>query len=76
MLSVELKFLLFQVKCHSKHYVFYFQLLENNDWEDVQTLELPDVSRDLVSLLLDLIYVGVIEATIDDLRSIILLVKI
>lgn len=76
MLSVKSKFLLFQAKCHSQHFVCCLQLLENNDWEDVQTLELPDVSRDLVSLLLDLIYVGVIEATIDDLRSIILLVKI
>jgi hypothetical protein len=47
--------------------------LESNDWEEVQTLELPDSPREIVSMLLDLVYVGVIEATIDDLRKIILL---
>ena len=48
-------------------------MLESNDWEEIQTLELPDCPREVVSMLLDLVYVGVIEATIDDLRRIILL---
>lgn len=34
---------------------------------------MPDVTRDVTSMLLDLVYIGVIEATIEDLRSIILL---
>ena len=50
-----------------------FQLLENNDWEEVQTLELPDISNDDLSLLLEVVYNGVVEATIEDLRSLILL---
>ncbi len=50
-----------------------FQLLESNDWEDVQTLELPDADRDNVSLLLEVVYNGVVEATIEDLRRLILL---
>jgi hypothetical protein len=49
------------------------QLLENNDWEDIQTLELPDSPNEIVSLLLEVIYNGVVEATIEDLRELILL---
>ena len=49
------------------------QLLENNDWEEIQTLEIPDASDEIVSLLLEVIYNGVVEATIQDLRDLILL---
>ena len=52
---------------------FYFQLLENNDWEEIQTLELPDSSNEIVNLLLEVVYNGVVEATIEDLRELILL---
>ena len=50
-----------------------FQLLESNDWEDIQTLEIPDASNEIVSLLLEVVYNGVVEATIQDLRDLILL---
>ena len=52
---------------------FNFQLLENNDWEEIQTLELPDSSNEIVNLLLEVVYNGVVEATIEDLRELILL---
>ena len=57
---------------------FYFlsnslQLLENNDWEELQTLEVPDASVEEVQLLLEVIYNGSVEATIEDLRNLILL---
>lgn len=48
-------------------------VLENNDWEDVQTIDIPDVSQDEVSLLLEVVYHGVVEATLEDLRKLILL---
>ena len=50
-----------------------FQLLENNDWEELQTLELPDASVEEVQLLLEVVYNGSVEATIEDLRNLILL---
>ncbi len=39
----------------------------------MQTLELPDISSDDLALLLEVVYNGVVEATIEDLRSLILL---
>jgi len=36
-------------------------------------LELPDSPNEIVSLLLEVIYNGVVEATIEDLRELILL---
>ena len=47
--------------------------MENNDWEELQTLELPDASVEEVQLLLEVIYNGSVEATIEDLRNLILL---
>ena len=49
------------------------QLLENNDWEELQTLELPEASVEEVQLLLEVVYNGSVEATIEDLRNLILL---
>ena len=50
-----------------------FQLLESTEWEELQTLELPDASQENLQLLLDVIYNGEVEATIEDLREMILL---
>jgi hypothetical protein len=33
--------------------LFFWQLLENNEWEEVQSLELPDAQESHVSLLLE-----------------------
>ena len=49
------------------------QLLENNDWEELQTLELPDANVEEVQLLLEVVYNGSVEATIEELRNLILL---
>ena len=49
------------------------QLLESNEWEELQTLELPDASLENLQLLLDVVYNGEVEATIEDLRDMILL---
>ena len=49
------------------------QLLENNDWEEIQTMELPDASHEIVNLLMEVVYNGVVEATIEELRELILL---
>ena len=51
----------------------FFQLLESNDWEELQTVELPDASLENLQLLLDVVYNGEVEATIEDLREMILL---
>lgn len=48
-------------------------LLENNDWEDVQTMELPDTEQEELTLLLEIVYNGSVEATIEDLKNLILL---
>jgi len=48
-------------------------LLESTEWEELQTLELPDASQENLQLLLDVIYNGEVEATIEDLREMILL---
>lgn len=48
-------------------------LLENNEWEEVQTIEMSDVGVKEMNLLLEVVYNGVVEATIEDLRALILL---
>ena len=48
-------------------------MLENNDWEELQTVELPDVTVEQVQLLLEVVYNGSVEATIEELRNLILL---
>jgi hypothetical protein len=50
-----------------------FQLLENNNFDEVQVLELPDFPMEIVSLLLEVTYNGIVEATIDNLKELILL---
>jgi len=50
----------------------FLQLLEGNDWEEIQTLELPDVPHETVNLLMEVVYNGVVEATIQELRELIL----
>ena len=57
----------------NQHFVTVFQLLESTEWEELQTLELPDASQENLQLLLDVIYNGEVEATIEDLREMILL---
>ena len=47
--------------------------MESTEWEELQTLELPDASQENLQLLLDVIYNGEVEATIEDLREMILL---
>jgi len=48
-------------------------LLETNEWEELQTLELPDATMENIQLLLEVVYNGEVEATIEDLRDMILL---
>jgi len=48
-------------------------LLEIAEFDDVPTIELPDYPRSIVSLLLEVTYKGLVEATIDDLRELVLL---
>ena len=51
-----------------------FQLLEANELnDDVQTIEMSQVSTDEMQMLLEVVYNGVVEATIEDLRKLILL---
>ena len=53
---------------------FPFQLLEANELnDDVQTIEMSQVSTDEMQMLLEVVYNGVVEATIEDLRKLILL---
>ncbi len=52
---------------------FLLQLLEIAEYEEIPTLELPDYPRKIVSLLLEVTYKGIVEATIDDLRELVLL---
>lgn len=53
--------------------VFYSQVLEQSDVEEFQTLEIPDATVDEMNLLLEVIYNGSVDATIEDLRALILL---
>jgi len=48
-------------------------LLESTEWEEVQVIEMSHVSSDEMQMLLEVIYNGVVEATIEDLRQLILL---
>jgi len=49
-------------------------LLEANELnDDVQTIEMSQVSTDEMQMLLEVVYNGVVEATIEDLRKLILL---
>merc|ERR1719400_1397691 len=49
-------------------------LLESNELnDDVQTIEMSQVSSDEMQMLLEVVYNGVVEATIEDLRKLILL---
>jgi hypothetical protein len=48
-------------------------LLEIAEFEEIPTIELPDYPRRIVSLLLEVTYKGIVEATIDDLRELVLL---
>ena len=69
---------------HQKRKIFIFsnlsfliflvlQLLESTEWEEVQVIEMSHVSSDEMQMLLEVIYNGVVEATIEDLRQLILL---
>ena len=49
------------------------QILENSEPEEVQTVELPHVTSEEMQMLLEVVYNGVVEATIEDLRKLILL---
>ena len=49
------------------------QLLESTEWEEVQVIEMSHVTSDEMQMLLEVIYNGVVEATIEDLRQLILL---
>ena len=49
------------------------QLLESTEWEEVQVIEMSHVNSDEMQMLLEVIYNGVVEATIEDLRQLILL---
>ena len=53
--------------------LIFLQLLENNEFEEVQTIEMPHVSTEEMQMLLEVVYNGVVEATIEDLRKLILL---
>ena len=64
---------IFSIFYLNQHFVTVFQLLESTEWEELQTLELPDASQENLQLLLDVIYNGEVEATIEDLREMILL---
>lgn len=48
-------------------------LLENSEPEEVQTVEMPHVTSEELQMLLEVVYNGVVEATIEDLRKLILL---
>jgi len=49
-------------------------LLESNELnDDVQTIEMSEVSSDEMQMLLEVVYNGVVEASIEDLRKLILL---
>eukprot|EP00093_Oithona_nana_P013552 13552.XXX_142509_144428_1 [CDS] Oithona nana genome sequencing. len=48
-------------------------LLESTEWEEVQVIEMSHVNSDEMQMLLEVIYNGVVEATIEDLRQLILL---
>ena len=49
------------------------QLLESTEWEEVQVIEMSHVNSEEMQMLLEVIYNGVVEATIEDLRTLILL---
>lgn len=56
----------------------YFQLLEPDEdvnSSDIQTLELPEVEFNDVQLLVDVIYNGLVEATMEELRVLIKLAR-
>lgn len=47
--------------------------MENNEWEEIQSIEMSHVSFEEMQMLLEVVYNGVVEATIEDLRKLILL---
>lgn len=47
----------------------------NHKDDDVQILDLPDIPVDDGQLLMDVIYNGVVEATLEELRSLIMLAR-
>jgi len=48
-------------------------LLQQNEFEEIQTIEMPEITSEEMQMLLEVVYNGVVEATIEDLRKLILL---
>ena len=59
--------------CKNPNILYPLQILETAEPDEVQTIEMSSVSSDEMQMLLEVVYNGVVEATIEDLRKLILL---